>query len=338
MSDPDPEVRRDAHLRALLSVYDKTGIAAVRARARRARRRARRERRHRAGARRRADPRHAGRGADRLRRPPRPPRRDAPPGRPRRASSRGATCPRTWRSSRAHGIEPFDLVCVNLYPFERTVGRLDVAWEDAIEQIDIGGPTLLRAAAKNHEHVVPLCRPADYEPLLEEFRVARRGLAGDAARARRARVPDDGGVRRRGRRLARPRRRVPGDVRAGLRARAGARVRREPAPARRLLRAARARGRTSSRASSSSRARRCRSTTSATSRRRGCSLLELEGPAAVIVKHGNPCGVALGETIDEAYAQALAADPDLRLRRRRRAQPACRPARSARRSPSSSSS
>ena len=63
----------------------------------------------------------------------------------------------------AHGIAPIDLVCVNLYPFERTVGRLDVTWEEAIEQIDVGGPAMLRAAAKNHAHVVPICRPADYE-------------------------------------------------------------------------------------------------------------------------------------------------------------------------------
>ena len=59
----------------------------------------------------------------------------------------------------AHGIEPIDLVCVNLYPFEQTVGRLDVEWDDAIEQIDIGGPALLRAAAKNHAHVITVCRP-----------------------------------------------------------------------------------------------------------------------------------------------------------------------------------
>ena len=72
---------------------------------------------------------------------------------------------------RAHGIEPIDLVCVNLYPFERTVGRLDVAWEDVIGQIDVGGPALLRAAAKNHAHVVPVCRPEDYELLVEELRV-----------------------------------------------------------------------------------------------------------------------------------------------------------------------
>ena len=62
-----------------------------------------------------------------------------------------------------HGIEPIDLVCVNLYPFEQTVGRLDVEWDELIEQIDIGGPALLRAAAKNHAHVIPVCRPQDYD-------------------------------------------------------------------------------------------------------------------------------------------------------------------------------
>ncbi len=68
-----------------------------------------------------------------------------------------------------HGIAPFDLVCVNLYPFEGTVGRPGVSWQEAIEKIDVGGPAMLRGAAKNHAHVVPLCRPADYEPLLEEL-------------------------------------------------------------------------------------------------------------------------------------------------------------------------
>ena len=89
----------------------------------------------------------------------------------------------------AHGIGPIDLVCVNLYPFEKTVGRLDVSWEEVIEQIDVGGPALLRAAAKNHAHVVALCRPEDYGPLLEEFRAraevsdeTRRELAGRAFR------------------------------------------------------------------------------------------------------------------------------------------------------------
>src|SRR5688572_12230028 len=53
----------------------------------------------------------------------------------------------------AHQIKPIDLVVVNLYPFEKTVARPDCALEDAIENIDIGGPTMVRAAAKNHAHV-----------------------------------------------------------------------------------------------------------------------------------------------------------------------------------------
>ena len=66
-----------------------------------------------------------------------------------------------------HGIAPFDLVCVNLYPFEETVARAGVTWEEAIEKIDVGGPAMLRAAAKNHAHVVPLCDPEDYEHVLK---------------------------------------------------------------------------------------------------------------------------------------------------------------------------
>ncbi len=66
-----------------------------------------------------------------------------------------------------HGIETIDLVVVNLYPFRKTVARDSVMLADALEQIDIGGPTLLRAAAKNHEFVWPVCDPADYERLLE---------------------------------------------------------------------------------------------------------------------------------------------------------------------------
>jgi phosphoribosylaminoimidazolecarboxamide formyltransferase/IMP cyclohydrolase len=59
----------------------------------------------------------------------------------------------------AHGISPIDLVCVNLYPFERTVGRLDVSLEEAIEQIDVGGPTLIRSSARNHRVVPGLVHP-----------------------------------------------------------------------------------------------------------------------------------------------------------------------------------
>jgi phosphoribosylaminoimidazolecarboxamide formyltransferase/IMP cyclohydrolase len=69
-----------------------------------------------------------------------------------------------------HGIRPIDLVVVNLYPFESTVARPGVTREEAIEQIDIGGPAMLRAAAKNHDAVTVVVDPTDYPALLEALR------------------------------------------------------------------------------------------------------------------------------------------------------------------------
>jgi phosphoribosylaminoimidazolecarboxamide formyltransferase/IMP cyclohydrolase len=69
-----------------------------------------------------------------------------------------------------HGIVMIDLVAVNLYPFEATVAREDVTRAEAIEQIDIGGPAMLRSAAKNQASVTVVCDPADYEPVLAELR------------------------------------------------------------------------------------------------------------------------------------------------------------------------
>lgn len=69
----------------------------------------------------------------------------------------------------AHGIEPIDMVVVNLYPFEATVAKPDCSLENAIENIDIGGPTMLRSAAKNNRDVTVLVDAADYAPVLEEM-------------------------------------------------------------------------------------------------------------------------------------------------------------------------
>ena len=63
-----------------------------------------------------------------------------------------------------------DLVAVNLYPFEATIAKPNVTYADAIENIDIGGVTLIRAAAKNHERVTLVCEPSDYTTILEELR------------------------------------------------------------------------------------------------------------------------------------------------------------------------
>lgn len=68
-----------------------------------------------------------------------------------------------------NGIGLIDLVCVNLYPFEATVAKPDVTLEDAIEHIDIGGPSMLRSAAKNCKSVTVVCDPDDYEPILKEI-------------------------------------------------------------------------------------------------------------------------------------------------------------------------
>jgi phosphoribosylaminoimidazolecarboxamide formyltransferase/IMP cyclohydrolase len=85
--------------------------------------------------------------------------------------------------AKANAIELIDLVVVNLYPFEQTVAKPGVLFEEAIENIDIGGPSMLRSAAKNHESVTVICDPADYDAVLAAFaapdkiRELRRTLA-----------------------------------------------------------------------------------------------------------------------------------------------------------------
>ncbi len=207
----------------------------------------------------------------------------------------------------AHGIEPIDLVCVNLYPFEQTVARLDVEWDEAIEQIDVGGPALLRAAAKNHAHVIPVCRPEDYVHVLAELRdgavsvATRRELA---TRAFTTTATYDSAVARwfsRGTGFPEtfvpvfdhaldlsygenPHQRAVYYAERGTRTHVLARVEQlhgKPLSFNNLNDLSTAR----------------------------LLALELDGPACVIVKHANPSGVGVAETIEEAYGKALAADP-----------------------------
>jgi len=74
--------------------------------------------------------------------------------------------------ARKHGIEPIDLVVVNLYPFEKTVANPQATLAEAIENIDIGGPSMLRSAAKNHESVTVVCDPADYDEVAAQIKAA----------------------------------------------------------------------------------------------------------------------------------------------------------------------
>jgi len=69
-----------------------------------------------------------------------------------------------------HNINPIDLVVVNLYPFEQTISKENVSWEEAIENIDIGGPTMIRAAAKNHKDVLVITNPSQYSDLIDAYK------------------------------------------------------------------------------------------------------------------------------------------------------------------------
>ena len=78
--------------------------------------------------------------------------------------------PEHVKQMQQHGIQPIDLVVVNLYPFEQTVAKPGCTLEDAIENIDIGGPTMLRSAAKNYTDVAVICSPRDYGRVLDEIK------------------------------------------------------------------------------------------------------------------------------------------------------------------------
>ncbi|MDX6489456.1 MAG: phosphoribosylaminoimidazolecarboxamide formyltransferase / cyclohydrolase, partial [Gaiellaceae bacterium] len=207
-----------------------------------------------------------------------------------------------------HEIEPFDLVCVNLYPFEQVAAQRGVGEAEAVEMIDVGGPSMLRGAAKNFAHVAALCRPAQYQPVLAELREhgelaldTRRRLAAEAFAAT-ARY-EAAIARWFGDREAFPETLVASftkvlDLAYGENPHQRAAYYAEDGARRHLLsRVDQLHGRDLSLINlyDLSAAELC--------------LREFKLPACVIVKHANPCGVAVGTTIEEAYDRALAADP-----------------------------
>lgn len=78
--------------------------------------------------------------------------------------------PKDMEEIKKHGIETIDMVVVNLYPFEETVSKPGVSFEDAVENIDIGGPTMLRSASKNFQDVAVMVDPSDYEKIIQEMK------------------------------------------------------------------------------------------------------------------------------------------------------------------------
>src|SRR5207247_11054832 len=78
--------------------------------------------------------------------------------------------PKHFDQAKECGFQPIDLVVVNLYPFEETIAKPNVTLAEAIENIDIGGPAMIRSAAKNYESVTVIVEPADYDSVLETMR------------------------------------------------------------------------------------------------------------------------------------------------------------------------
>jgi phosphoribosylaminoimidazolecarboxamide formyltransferase/IMP cyclohydrolase len=205
-------------------------------------------------------------------------------------------------------IEPFDLVCVNLYPFSEVAGRYGVREEEAVEMIDVGGPSMLRGAAKNFAHCAPVCRPEQYDALLQELRDSgalsfetRRALAADAfattAAYEVAIARWFGDVERFPETLVTAYTKVA-ELRYGENPhQRGAYYAEEGARVHLLSRVEQLHGKELSLINllDLSAAR--------------LMLREFALPACVIVKHANPCGVAVAGTIEEAYERALACDP-----------------------------
>ncbi len=210
-----------------------------------------------------------------------------------------------------HGIKTFELVVVNLYPFEETVAREGVTEDEAIEKIDIGGPTMVRAAAKNHAFTTIATNPGQYCEILEEITAngctsleLRKRLAGAAfahtAKYDTAIAAYFAGLRTEGS--------FPGHLSIGLSRKTVLRYGENPhqqaalyakaeSPAANLVSAIQLNGKELS----------------------YNNLLDLDSalgivrgfaePAASVIKHNNPCGAAVGGTLAEALAKGMEGDP-----------------------------
>jgi phosphoribosylaminoimidazolecarboxamide formyltransferase / IMP cyclohydrolase len=209
-----------------------------------------------------------------------------------------------------HGIVPFDLVIVNLYPFAQTIAKPDTTYAGALEQIDIGGPAMIRSAAKNHRFVTVIVDPADYDLLLEQLQlhggtdeVTRQRFA---AKAFSHTAAYDALISSYlNRQVGEP---FPDQLtltytkqqalRYGENPQQQATFYREPfASAGNIASATQLHGKELS-------------YNNINDADAALALLaEFTEPAVVVVKHMNPCGVGIGETLEQAFQKAYEADP-----------------------------
>lgn len=214
------------------------------------------------------------------------------------------------RQLQTHGIQPIDLVVVNLYPFQETIAKADVSFEEAIENIDIGGPSMLRAAAKNHHDVTVVVDPADYDKVLEEIKTSgdiqsetRRELAAKVFRHTAAYdaliaayLTEQTGEKFPERLTLTYEKKQ--SLRYGENPHQQAAFYKEPL------------GSENSIAQANQLHGKELSYNNINDANAALRIInEFSGPATVAVKHMNPCGIGVGETLLEAYERAYEADP-----------------------------
>ncbi len=209
-----------------------------------------------------------------------------------------------------HGITGIDLVANNLYPFEATIAKDGVTLDDALENIDVGGPAMLRAAAKNFPDVIALCDPADYDAVLAALqsggvgRDQRRRLAAKAfqhvalydtliASYLRGGIKAEGGW--------------PAELTLGLRRKMGLRYGENPHQSGALYEEAGASGGIVRLKQLHGPELSYNNIMDADAAWRAAS--DFPGPTIAIIKHNTPCGLATGEELPAVYEQALSGDP-----------------------------
>ena len=215
---------------------------------------------------------------------------------------------------RAHDIEPIDLLAVNLYPFAATVARKECTYDDAVENIDIGGPAMVRAAAKNHAHVAVVVDPGDYGALLDELaatqgaislairqKLAAKAFAHTAQYDAMVSAYFTGAIGG-----SKPT--FPDDLNLSFRKRLDLRYGENPHQQAAFYTDPRAIGASVTQAEQIQGKELSYNNIADSDTALEC-VRQFDGPACVIVKHANPCGVARADNIAHAYEHAFKTDP-----------------------------
>ena len=216
----------------------------------------------------------------------------------------------------AHDIEPIDMVVINLYPFQKTVANPDCTLEEAIENIDIGGPAMVRAAAKNHASVAVVVDPADYTRLIDEMATNNGSLSDEtrfslAVKAYEHTASYDGAIANYLGRLVQKTedRQFPRTINFQFRHAQSMRYGENPhqnaafyveanTPESGVATAVQLQGKALSfnNIADTDAALEC--------------VKQFQQPTCVIVKHANPCGVAVADNLHDAYQRAFNTDPE----------------------------